>query len=86
MDLVELVHASREVSATRARSAKVERLAALLAGLTREEVSVAVGMLIGEPRQGRLGIGGALLARATAPPAAAPSLSLSMVDQVLSRL
>jgi DNA ligase-1 len=87
MRLIDVVEASREVASTRGRRAKVERLAALLARLAPEEVPIAVGFLIGAPRQGRLGIGPAAVR--TAMPATAaddPSLELVEVDRALARV
>jgi len=86
MQFVELVGASREIAHVRSRTAKVERLAELLRRLTAGEVEAAIGLLTGELRQGRIGLGGALLHRlATAPAGAQASASLLDVDAVLER-
>jgi DNA ligase-1 len=86
MQFVELVGASREIAGVRARTAKIERLAELLRRLQPGEVEAAIGLLSGEPRQGRIGLGGALLHRlASAPSAEHPSVSLLDVDGVLQR-
>ncbi len=55
--LAELVAASQEVAATSARSGKVAILAGLLRNLEPAEVPIAVGLLSGVPRQGRIGVG-----------------------------
>jgi len=55
--LSELVDASAAVGATPARSAKVERIAALLGRVPPDEVTVAVAFLSGELRQGQIGVG-----------------------------
>ena len=55
--LAEVVQVSAEVAATRSRSAKVAVLAALLARVDPDEVAICVGLLSGEPRQGRVGVG-----------------------------
>jgi ATP-dependent DNA ligase I len=55
--LAEVVRASREVSETSSRSAKVAILAELLRQLAPAEVPIAAGLLSGLPRQGRIGIG-----------------------------
>ncbi|HTS97315.1 MAG TPA: ATP-dependent DNA ligase [Streptosporangiaceae bacterium] len=57
MLLSELVDASAAVGATPARSAKVERIAALLGRVPPDEVTVAVAFLSGELRQGQIGVG-----------------------------
>jgi DNA ligase 1 len=64
MLLTEVVEASARVAATPARSAKIAALADLLRRLAPEEVEPAVGYLVGEPRQGRIGVGWATLAKA----------------------
>jgi DNA ligase-1 len=66
MLLVEVVEASARVAATPARSAKIAALAELLRKLTPEEVEPAIGFLVGEPRQGRIGVGWATLAKRVA--------------------
>ena len=62
MLLNELVSTDAAVSATRSRLAKVDALSALLARLEREEVAPALGLLIGSPVQGRLGVDKAMVA------------------------
>ena len=57
MFLAEVVEASARVTATAARSAKIAALADLLRRLGPDEVEAAVGFLVGEPRQGRIGVG-----------------------------
>ncbi len=57
MLLSELVDASAAVAATPARSAKIERIAALLGRVPPDEVTVAVAFLSGELRQGQIGVG-----------------------------
>jgi DNA ligase 1 len=59
--LNELVEASADVAATSARSAKIERIAALLSRVPPGEVSVAVAFLSGELLQGQIGVGYAAL-------------------------
>ena len=81
MQLQDLVATSAAVRATSARREKIALLAELLTRLDPAEVPVAVGFLIGWPRQGRLGIGWATMAAARpAGAAAAPTLSLLEVD------
>ena len=59
MLLADLVAATSDVAATRARSEKIARLADLLRSATPDEVAVVVGLVAGDPRQGRIGVGGA---------------------------
>jgi DNA ligase-1 len=86
MLLAELVGASAAVAATRSRKAKVEVIAGLLRRLAPEEVPVAVTMLAGEFRQGRIGVGYAAAFGITATPAPVPSLEIVEVDQAVGDL
>ncbi len=82
-----LAQTSVAVAATRARLEKVTRLATLLRGLLDHEVPLAVHYLTGAARQGKLGVGYALVSRALAqPPASAPSLTLADVDRALTAI
>ena len=74
--LAEVVGASTEVTATSSRSRKVAILAELLRGLDATEVPVAVGLLTGVPRQGRVGVGYATVYGLEKEPAAEPSLTI----------
>ena len=66
MLLAEVVEVSARVAATPARTAKIAALADLLRRLKPDEVEPAVGFLVGEPRQGRIGVGWATLANRVA--------------------
>ena len=81
-----MVAASASVAATASRSAKVAALADLLRGLEPGEVTVAVAMLVGAPRQGRIGVGWRTIAAVDAPPAGEPGLGLLDVDRALDAL
>ncbi|HWX10937.1 MAG TPA: ATP-dependent DNA ligase [Trinickia sp.] len=85
--LADVVATSHRVADTPGRNAKVAELAACLRGLAPEEIQIGVAYLSGEPRQGRSGIGYALL-RDARPDAVveAPSLTLAEVDAALERL
>jgi DNA ligase 1 len=85
--LATLVDTSHAVAATSARLEKIATLAAFLKELTPNEMAIAVGFLIGWPRQGRIGVGWSTVsdARATAP-APAPTLELADVDHVFDAL
>ncbi|MDQ2826884.1 MAG: ATP-dependent DNA ligase, partial [Actinomycetota bacterium] len=79
---------SRAVADTSSRTAKAQALAALLRRLDPEEVEPAVGFLVGEPRQGRVGIGWKTLQAATAErrPASEGSLTITEVDDSVTVL
>ncbi|MGH8976709.1 MAG: ATP-dependent DNA ligase, partial [Acidimicrobiia bacterium] len=57
MLLGELVETSSTVASTRSRLAKVDALASLLRRLEPDEIVPATGYLVGDPPQGRVGIG-----------------------------
>jgi len=82
----EVVAASTAVGATSSRTAKAEALADVLRRLDPTEVEAAVGLLIGEPRQGRVGVGWRTLSAAVRTPADAPSLTVGEVDAALTTL
>ena len=90
MLLAEVVDVSARVKAVPARSAKIAALAELLRRLEPAEVEPAVGFLVGEPRQGRIGVGWATLSdrlRDWEPPEGADaSLTIGEVDEALTVL
>ncbi len=87
MRLEELVHTSAAVAGTPGRLDKIAKLAALFTRLSPEEVPVAIGFLIGFPRQGKLGVGWATVAAAREhDPALEASLELSHVDRAFDHL
>ena len=87
MRLAELVEVSASVAATSGRLEKISKLASLLARLAPEEVPIAVGFLIGWPRQGKIGIGWSTISSARGSAAAdTPSLELLDVDGAFSAL
>src|SRR5262245_8150423 len=57
----DLVATSAAVGETSSRLAKIGLLADLLRRLGPDETEMAIGFLSGEPRQGRIGIGGAAI-------------------------
>ena len=85
MLLEEIARTSTDVTATRGRLTKIERLAACLARLTPDEVRVAVAYLSGSLPQGTIGIGWAAL-RDLPPPAKSPTLDLLDVHARLERI
>jgi len=84
--LAEIAGASREVADTRARLAKVARLAACLRALAPDEVPIAVAWLAGELPQ-KLGAGWAALRdTAAVAPAARATLTIGETDAALGAL
>jgi DNA ligase-1 len=81
-----LVNTAETVASTRSRLAKVDALASLLAMLEPDEIAPAVGILVGKPRQGRVGVGWRGVSAAMGTPAAAPSLAVADLDALLDRL
>ena len=57
LGLQAVVECAREVGDTSSRRTKSERLAGLLAVCIPPELPIVVGLLTGEPRQGRIGVG-----------------------------
>ncbi|MGQ0704149.1 MAG: ATP-dependent DNA ligase [Gemmatimonadales bacterium] len=86
MRLADLVAMSTAVRATASRLEKIGLLAGLLTRLDPPEAAIAVGFLIGWPRQGRLGVGWATVASTRPGPAGAAGLSLLEVDAVFARM
>jgi len=85
--LADLVATSRRVAETPGRNAKIAELAALLGRLEPPEIELGVAYLSGNTRQGRSGIGFALLSEAGASaPASSALLSLLDVDAALERI
>lgn len=86
MLFAEIVATSAAVSEASGRNAKRDALAALLSRLDPDEVEPAVGFLVGEPRQGRIGVGWRTMAGAEQPPADGPSLTIHDIDGLLTDL
>ena len=83
MLLADLVACADEVAATSSRTAKIEALAELLLGADRDEAGVVAGLIAGDPRQGRIGVGWATVAALRTAPAAQPTLSVADLDGML---
>jgi DNA ligase 1 len=79
----DLVEAAGRVGATPKRSEKVAVLAQLLRSASPDDVAVVVGLLIGVPRQGRIGVGWATLRDARVSPADQPSVQIADIDRVI---
>jgi DNA ligase-1 len=87
MRLATLVATSAEVGATSRRLEKTAKLANRLGELTGEDVAIAIGFLIGWPRQGKIGVGWASASASREEPAAAEAtLELRDVDEVFTAL
>ena len=87
MQLAELVHTSRSIAQTRARSAKVSMLAECLRKMVAQELAVGVALFCGIPRQGRIGVGPAALRRIAAEPVPqAGDLTLADVDRAFGEI
>ena len=81
----DLVSTSRRVAETGSRNAKTSLLAQFLRRLTEADIPVGVAYLSGETRQGRRGVGFALLRDAASGRAAdVPTLALADVDAALA--
>jgi len=87
MRLADIVSVSRSVTAASGRLEKTGHLADLLKRIPPDAIAVVVPFLSGATRQGRLGIGGAMLSSMRdVPPAETPSLDVRDVDAAFDRL
>lgn len=87
MNLATLVTTSGEVAATSRRLEKTAKLSQLLAQVSGDEVAIAIGFLIGWPRQGKIGVGWASAVESRDIPAATEAtLELRDVDEAFSAL
>jgi DNA ligase-1 len=87
MSLSDLVATSRAVAELSGRLDKIEQLAAFLKRTRAEEIEIAVCFLSGTTRQGRIGIGGAVIRQCRDQPHALVStLELSDVDEAFGRI
>ena len=80
----DLAAVSQRVAATAKRSEKVAALTELLRSTPADEIEATIGLLIGEPRQGRLGVGWATMANLQVAAASEPSLKICDVDAALT--
>jgi len=86
MLFADLVATSTTVTSTSSRSAKVGALADLLGRLGPDEVAIAVCVLTGAPRQGKIGVGWRGAFKIDVTHAADPSLSILDVDAAFDAL
>jgi DNA ligase 1 len=84
--LADVVSVSKSVTDTAARSRKVAMLADLLRRLQPGEVPIAVGLLTGVPRQGRVGVGYSTVYGLDVAPADEPSVTIAELDDVIARV
>ncbi|MBI1872499.1 MAG: ATP-dependent DNA ligase [Acidobacteria bacterium] len=87
MRFSEIVQASNQVAAVSGRLEKIERLASVLQRLAPDDIEIAIAFLSGSLRQGRVGIGPAVIWQANEiAPAESPSLELRDVDAAFERI
>ena len=79
-----VVDASDAVAATRKRSEKTAILATLLSQVSPAEAAICVGLLSGEPRQGRIGVGWATVRDLRRTSADQATLTLAEVDDAIT--
>jgi DNA ligase-1 len=84
--LADLVSVSEEVAGTSSRSRKVAILSELLRRLETTEVPIAVGLLSGVPRQGRVGVGYSTIYGIDRRPAVEPSLAIADLDRAITEV
>jgi DNA ligase 1 len=84
--LAEVVDAAARASATSKRTEKRDVLAGMLGRLDPQEVETVVGFLLGDARQGRIGIGWASIRDLDCPPASEPTLTIGEVDAAIDVL
>lgn len=90
LTLAALAEASSDIASTRSRTAKIDRIATLLADADAEDLALAVLYLSGVTRQGRIGVGWATLADvvvgAEGADSTVASMTLGEVDALLDAL
>lgn len=86
MLLADLVAATSDVGATRARKEKIARLADLLRTATVAEIAVVVGLISGDPRQGRIGVGWATVRDVPAGTSNASDRTVADLDALLDAI
>ncbi len=82
----DVVETAAVVAASSARNDKVAALAALLGRIDPSEVPIVVGLLTGEVRQGRIGVGWAAVRDLDVNPASKSSLRVTDVDSAMTEL
>jgi len=82
----DLVAATAAVAATASRKDKTAALADLIASAAPDDVPMIIGLVSGDPRQGRIGIGWSTVASLDTAPADVPSLTIGDVDAMLTKV
>ena len=85
-DFASVVHAAAAATATSKRNEKKAALAALFAAMDPAEADIVVGFLLGEVRQGRIGVGWATIRDLDVAPASSPTLTVDEVDRAVDEL
>jgi len=86
MLLAHLVTTAEQVAATSSRNAKRDLLASTIAAMAPDEVAAGVGMLMGDPRQGRVGVGWSTVGAVRPDAGSVSSLTILDVDRTLDQL
>jgi DNA ligase 1 len=86
MLLIDVVRCSLAVASSPSRLVKRDAMSALLSTARREEIAVVVGLLTGEVRQGRFGVGWSTVLSSDVDAAREPSLTVIDVDEAMSQL
>jgi DNA ligase-1 len=81
-----IVDLSQRVASTPKRNEKVAAIVDVLHDTPPWLAPTVVGLLVGEPRQGRIGVGWATLRDVRVPPAASATVTVEEVDRTVSRL
>lgn len=84
--LARVVATAEKVAASSARNDKVAALAELLTDLEPGDAAIVVGLLTGEVRQGRIGVGWAAVRDLQVDAATVSTVNVSEVDQVMTEL
>jgi DNA ligase 1 len=84
--LADVVTVSAEVAGTSSRSRKVALLAELLQRLDPTEVPIAVGILSGVPRQGRVGVGYSTIYGIDRAPSGEASITVLDLDRAIATI
>jgi DNA ligase-1 len=86
LQLADVAATAAGIAATSSRKAKSEQLAALLTSADSRELPVVVGFMVGEIRQGRIGVGWSTMAGIEGDDAVASTVTVLEVDEALTRV
>ncbi len=84
--LATVVSAAETVAASPARNDKVAALATVLSEAAPDEVPIVVGLMVGEPRQGRIGVGWSAVGSLDVTPIAQGTLTAVGLDDALTEI